>query len=171
MQVVDESIPWGEQQVEQQAKDAARLAMAKVEKAAKEAKEAAVAAGKTPLEAEVAAQTAADAVAAEAAERARQAEARWVAGKARIEVRPQYLAEGRAEGRQEVLPVLRRSLAGWTRDRFGEAISHSLSSEIELLEDPAAFDRICGWVETCESGASLLALVHVVCRATERRGW
>ena len=69
-------------------------------------------------------------------------------------------AEARAEARQEVLSMLRRSFANRARGRFGERIARFLSAEIELLEDPAAFDRICGWLETCESGDSLLALVQ-----------
>ena len=69
-------------------------------------------------------------------------------------------AEARAEARKEMLPTLRRSLAHRARDRFGERIARLLSAEIESVEDPAAFDRICNWLDTCESGESLLALVQ-----------
>ena len=108
MQATDDFIPWGEQQIEHEARKRA---------------------------AEMAPRMAAEMVAKE------QAEA-W------------------AEARREVLPVLRRSLARWARDRFGERIARLFSAEIEPLKDPAAFDRICGWLETCKSGDSLLALVQ-----------
>ena len=73
---------------------------------------------------------------------------------------PEMAAKLAAEALQKVFPLLRRSLADRARDRFGERIARLLSAEIELLEDPAAFDRIWGWLETCESGDSLLALVQ-----------
>ena len=76
------------------------------------------------------------------------------------EARAERLAEMEAEALQKALSLLRRSLAHWARDRFGERTARLLSAEIELLEDPAAFDRIWGWLETCESGDSLLALVQ-----------
>ena len=59
-----------------------------------------------------------------------------------------------------MLPTLRRSLARRARDRFGERIAHLFSAEIGSLEDPADFDRICDWLDTCESGEALLALVQ-----------
>ena len=73
---------------------------------------------------------------------------------------PEMAAKLAAEALQIVFPLLRRSLEDRARDRFGERIARLLSAEIELLEDPAAFDRIWGWLETCESGDSLLALVQ-----------
>ena len=87
-------------------------------------------------------------------------EARKLAAKLAEEMVAEEQAEAWAEARREVLPVLRRSLARWARDRFGERIARLFSAEIEPLEDPAAFDRICGWLETCESGDSLIALVQ-----------
>ena len=112
MQVHDDLIPWGEQQVERQAREAAARAAARA------------------------------------------------TAKGLAEGRVKGLDEGRAKARQEVLPMFRRSLANRARDRFGERTARLLTSEIELLEDLAAFDRICGWLETCESGESLLALVR-----------
>ena len=120
MQVHDDLIPWGEQQVERRAQEAASRAAAK---AATKASAKGYAEG-------------------------------YARGFA------EGYAKGRAEAHQELLPILRRSLANRARGRFGERIARLLSSEIELLEDPAAFDRICGWLETCESGESLLALVR-----------
>ena len=87
--------------------------------------------------------------------RAQEAEA-----KARERGLEKGLEEGRAEARKEMLPTLRRSLAHRAHDRFGERIARRLSAEIESVEDPAAFDRICNWLDTCESGESLLALVQ-----------
>lgn len=131
MQVVDELLPWGEHVVERQAKEAAAMA----------AKEAAA--------------KVREAVRAEAREAAKEA-----AAKAYEEVRAETLAEGQAQVRQQALPMMRRWLANRTRDRFGDAITRVLSSEIESIEDFAALDRIDGWIASCETGDSLLALVQ-----------
>ena len=87
-------------------------------------------------------------------------EARKLAAKLAVEMAAEIVAEMEAEALQKVLSLLRRSLAHRARDRFGERTARLLSAEIELLEDPAAFDRICDWLETCESGDSLLVLVQ-----------
>ena len=139
MQVVDELLPWGAHVVEREAKEAA--AKAAKEAAAKAYEEAAAKAYEEAKEA-----------AAKAAKEA--------AAKAREEVRAETLAEGQAEVRQQALPMMRRWLANRTRDRFGDAITRVLSSEIESIEDFAALDRIDGWIATCETGDSLLALVQ-----------
>ncbi len=132
MQVLNDLIPWGEHQVERQAREAA-------------------------------AKAAAEAAAKATAEATAEGLAKGLA-KGLAEGREQGLAEGLAEAqakaRKEMLPTLRRSLACRARDRFGERIAHLFSAEIESLEDPADFDRICDWLDTCESGESLLALVQ-----------
>ena len=147
MQVVDELLPWGAHVVEREAKEAA--AKAYEEATAKAYEEAAAKAY----------EEAAAKVREEAKEAAAKA-AKEAAAKAREEVRAETLAEGQAEVRQQALPMMRRWLANRTRDRFGDAITRVLSSEIESIEDFAALDRIDGWIATCETGDSLLALVQ-----------
>lgn len=124
MQVHDDSIPWGEQQVERQAREAAARA---AEKGLEEGRAKGLHEGRA---------------------------------KGLEEGRAEAFEEAFAEVLQEVLPILRRSLANRARGRFGERVARLLSSKIELLEDPAAFDRICSGLDTCESGESLLALVQ-----------
>ena len=65
-----------------------------------------------------------------------------------------------AEGRREALAILRGWVANRTRDRFGEAIAQALSAEMASAEDPGDIEPIGGWVETCENGEALLALVR-----------
>ena len=136
MQVLNDLIPWGEHQVERQAREAAAEGLAKGQ-----------------------AEGLAKGLAKGQAEGLAEGLAKGLA-----EGREQGLAEGRAEAqakaRKEMLPTLRRSLARRARDRFGERIAHLFSAEIESLEDPGDFDRICDWLDTCESGEALLALVQ-----------
>lgn len=76
------------------------------------------------------------------------------------EGREEGRAEGTVEGRREALAILRGWVANRTRNRFGEAIAQALSAEMASAEDPADIEPIGGWVETCENGEALLALVR-----------
>ena len=69
-------------------------------------------------------------------------------------------AEGTVDGRREALAILRGWVANRTRNRFGEAIAQALSAEMASAEDPGDIEPIGGWVETCENGEALLALVR-----------
>ena len=74
--------------------------------------------------------------------------------------RAEAVAEAQAQVRQEALTMLRRLLAKRIRDRFGDAIAKLVTVEIESRQDFADLDRIDGWIETCETGDSLLALLQ-----------
>ena len=69
-------------------------------------------------------------------------------------------AEGTVDGRREALAILRGWVANRTRNRFGEAIAQALSAALASAEDPGDIEPIGGWVETCENGEALLALVR-----------
>ena len=143
MQVVDELLPWGAHVVEREAREAAakaaKAARAEVFKAA---------------EAEVAKAVEAKVAKAVEAEVAKGVEAEVA------KVRAEAVAEAQAQVRKEALPMLRRLLAKRTRDRFGDAIAKLVTVEIESMQDFADLDRIDGWIETCETGDSLLTLVQ-----------
>ena len=155
MQVVDELLPWGAHVVEREAKEAAAKAAKETEARVAKETEARVA---KETEARVAKET--EARVAKAAEARVAKAAKEAAAKAREEVRAETLAEGKAQVRQEALPRLRRLLAKRTRDRFGDAIAQLVTVEIESLQDFTDLDRLDDWIETCETGDSLLALVQ-----------
>ena len=159
MQVVDELLPWGAHVVEREAREAA----AKAAKAARaEVFKAAEAEVAKAVEAKVAKAVEAEVAKAVEAEVAKGVEAEVAKGvEAEVaKVRAEAVAEAQAQVRKEALPMLRRLLAKRTRDRFGDAIAKLVTVEIESMQDFADLDRIDGWIETCETGDSLLTLVQ-----------
>ena len=73
----------------------------------------------------------------------------------------QKIAEGRQEGRREVLAEERVLLCGMASQRFGAAAGAELEAVLAGVEDASELARVGALIIDCDSGADFLARVRL----------
>ena len=67
--------------------------------------------------------------------------------------RANYIAEGVAKGRVDLLVSM-------ARQRFGEAVASTMAALLESVRTESALDEVGTWLLTCETGDALIAKIR-----------